>query len=136
MIVRISKNSKLKDSICQFYIGLYKQFKAQNPNDKTYTREKLFQNIREILSIDGKNINQKLLRNSIYYSWDNNGWKEFQYKTWYFAITIHKMPNGSTIGIIQDGHHNSNHHNDKMETQPYDESIINIISIIENYENT
>ena len=83
MTVRIPNNSKLKQSIRSFYNSLYKQFKEQNPTDKTYTREKLMQNIRNILSVDGTSINELDVRNSTYNEWNLKGYKEFLYNTWY-----------------------------------------------------
>ncbi len=134
MTVRIPNNSKLKQSIRSFYNSLYKQFKEQNPTDKTYTREKLMQNIRNILSVDGTSINELDVRNSTYNEWNLKGYKEFLYNTWYFAVVVSKTINGEVIGIIQDGHHNSQHHNDEMETKPYDESVKKALSLIERIE--
>jgi len=135
MIVRIPRNSKLRQSIRSFYNSLYKKFKEQNPDDKTYTRKKLIQNIKNILSVDGTTINELDIKNSTYNEWDSKGYKEFSYNTWFFAVVVSKTVTGEVIGMIQDGHHNSQHHNDEMQTQPYDESVKKMLSLIERIEN-
>lgn len=64
--VLFKPKSQLKNKIRDTYIDLYRKFKRENPTDKTYTRTKLQQNIRNVLSVGRISIDDVLLRQSTY----------------------------------------------------------------------
>ena len=122
--VLFKPKSQLKNKIRDTYIDLYRKFKRENPTYNTYTRNRLQQNIRNVLSVGRISIDDVLLRQSTYNPWQQNGWVEIPpYNHWYFAVLKKTDKKGRIFFEIQDCIYEAYHHNDTMQTQPYNESI-------------
>jgi hypothetical protein len=114
---------------------MYEKFKREYPTDVTYTKQKLQRNIRSVLSIAFKSIPKTQIIGSTYEQWDAKGYKEIRFKNWFFAVTLEQGSDGCIYAVIQDGHHNSLHHNDQMQTQPYDNIDECIRYLLREYAN-
>lgn len=121
--------SPLRNKIKNTYTCLYKQFKNENPHDKTYTRKKLRQNISNVLSVGRIFVDESSLRQPQYNPWVQSGWIEIpSYRHWHFAVVKKIDKRGRTFFEIQDCVYEGDYHNDTMQTQPYNESKVIRIS--------
>ncbi len=75
------------------------------------------------MSVRKCNITPQDIKTPIIESWKEAGWYEISFWTWYFAVEIRLDKNKNIVLRIMDGVHNSEHHNDNMETSPYDETM-------------
>lgn len=116
---------QLTQKISQFYTQNYYAFKRAYPN-KVYTPAQLRTNIQNALSIRNSIINDTDIKETTINNWKQQGWREFKFLHWFFAVKVSRKPNGIIIGAIMDAMHESQHHNDTMQTKPYNESIIRI----------
>ena len=116
----IPKGCTLKKKVRDFYITNYFNFKRENPDDREYTRTKLRNNISSVLSITRQTFENTALQPPKYNPWMTSGTYEVSFSHWFFAVRLKKSKNGSIIGVIIDGHHESEHHNDTMDTKPYE----------------
>lgn len=133
--VVIPKSLNLKDKIASFYKDLYVKYRKENPKAKDYTYKQLRKNIANVAAFAKETIEEINLKPSRYDAWSKNGWKEYCYSHWYFAIEIARNPNNQVVALVKDAHYEGEHHNDEMQTRPYDESIKKVQSLIERMEN-
>lgn len=133
--VVIPKSLKLKEKITSYYTDLYIQYRKENPEAKDYTYKKLRQNISNVAAFSKETIDELNIKPSRYNAWSNIGWKEYYYSHWYFAIEIVRNSNNQAVAMVKDAHYEAEHHNDEMQTQPYDESVKKALSLIERIEN-
>lgn len=132
--VVIPKSLKLKEKITSYYTDLYIQYRKENPEAKDYTYKKLRQNISNVAAFSKETIDELNIKPSRYNAWSNNGWKEY-YSHWYFAIEIVRNSSNQAVAVVKDAHYEAEHHNNEMQTQPYDESVKKALSLIERIEN-
>lgn len=122
ILLTIYNEKILGDKVKRFYTENYRQFKKKYPN-RPYTKKQLTTNIINALSIKGCTITEEHIHGSIIKQWMENGWKEFKRSHWFYAIKIIRKMDGNVVGVIMDAMHESQHHNDTMQTRPYDESV-------------
>lgn len=120
---------RLIEIISAFYVEHYKKFKKENPNGR-YTRKQLRTNIRNAISINGTTATERDIRETTISNWKSNEWKEVKFLHWYFALKLIRKPNSEIVGAIMDALHESRHHNDIMQTSPYESQLRNRKTII------
>ena len=136
MQIKVKLTKYIKDKIVNYYTELYYKRLERYPNDKSYTKKRLQQNIRNAKSIDNSIVTDSDITQPIYIPWINNGWKEIKANNWHYAIVLLNDGKGTIVAKGQDAHHKNDNHNDIMQTQPYtDESIIKIMNLIERMDN-
>ena len=87
---------------------------------RLYPIAQLRTNISNALSINGDYIDANKLRNPTYNDWINKGYKVLPYSHWFYAITLMVRSDGEVIAKAVDSLHESDYHNDKMQTKPYE----------------
>lgn len=128
--VRIPRNSSIRQTIRDTYIGLYREFKAANPNDRDYTRKKLTQNIRQAAGINGKIVSEFDIVNPSFDAWASAGYKQVYHFHWYFAVILQKDARGNVIAVVYDAHYEGEHYNGPRLSPPYsdvNESKIKVV---------
>ena len=118
--VRVPKSLGLKQKIVSKYSYLYHEYRRFYPGRKDYNYRQLRHNIDEVAAIVNSIIESSEVRSSIFIPWLDNGWKEFYFKHWYFAITVEIIDN-LPIALVQDAHYEGDHHNDVILSKPYDD---------------
>ena len=125
--VIIPPNSLLKEKIKDKYTYLYNEYLRTNPTSKSYTRGQLNTNIRNAASVGKIYVDDVQITQPRFDRWAKNGWFVIPcYNHWYFAVILTKTKKGIIRAEIQDACYEGDYHNDIMQTQPYNESIIRI----------
>ena len=119
LIVKVPRTLCLKNLISNKYSQLYREYRRYYPNKKDYTYRRLRRNIAEVATIVSATIDSDSIHTSSFTPWLDNGWKQFYFKHWYFALTIETM-NDTSIALIHDAHYEGDHHNDILLSKPYD----------------
>lgn len=119
LIVKVPKTLRLKNIITDKYTQLYREYRRYYPARKDYTYRQLRQNIAEVATIVSATIDSGNVHTSTFTPWFDNGWKQFYYKHWYFALTIETL-NDKPIALVHDAHYEGDHHNDILLSRPYD----------------
>ena len=110
------------------YTNLRRQMK--NNEGRTYSIEKLKQNISNALSINGQYIDSYKLREPVLETWVANGYRVLNYNHWYYAVFLFTNPKGEVVAKVVDAIYEGDYHNNKMQTKPY-ESVYKIANLIE-----
>lgn len=132
MQLKVKLTKYINDKIVNYYTELYNKRLKRYPNDRSYTKQQLLQNIRNAKSINNSTITDNDITQPTYTPWINNGWKEIKANNWHYAIILLNDGKGAIIAKGQDAHHKNDNHNNTMQTQPYtDESVIKIANLIE-----
>lgn len=123
--VIIPIGSLVRTKIRNTYTTLYEGYcKNTPPHLRTYTRKKLSENIRQIVSVGRITINTDSLLQPRKDEWVNKGYKVFSFHSWFFAVILTKSKRGIIRAEIQDGFFNGDYHNDVKNTKPWDEGVV------------
>ena len=130
--VEIPKDSNIPKKIKDTYSKYYKEWRLENPFSKAYSITRLKQNIKNVLSVNGRVLNDRYFQNSTYAPW--RGRKVLLYYHWYFLVRFQQNLFGEVTAIIEDAVYEGDYHNDKKETKPYGENLLKVTSnfIMEN----
>lgn len=120
--VIIPRNSSVRKYVRDRYNELWNAWKRANPTSRDYTVTKLNTNIRNVLSVSGKQFNNNSFRMAIYTPWI--GRKVLPYAHWFFLVDFQQNRNSQIYAIVEDACYEGDYHNDTMNTTPYDESIL------------
>lgn len=137
VIIRIPKDSSIRQKIRTVYTDLHKLWRQENPYSALYTVAKLRQNIRNALSIHGRVFKEERFSHSRYNKW-GNGIVIF-YSHFYWLVNFRQDRKGNIIADVEDACYEGNYHNDTMNTKPYGESISrepSMNTITEHKDNT
>ena len=101
----------------------------------TYSREKLYSNIRSALSCDGTFIEDFDIKEPIINQWKNSKYKVFHYRHWYYAVKLAQNQTGDMIAITQDALYEGDYHNDSMTTTPYESLLRSNCLLVAEYQS-
>ena len=122
MIVKICvpRNSGIRKIIVDYYYNLYTQHRLRNPHS-SYTLKQMKEYVKHAYSYLRLPLNTDNLKTSDYEKWKNEGWLQYSAWNWYYyAFALKKKGKDEIVAVIKDVHHRNDHHNDTMETKPYE----------------
>ena len=119
--VAIPRNKPIRQKIYDYYVNLFIGYKRENPNGK-YSHRKMLSYAQKAMGIvRWATVDTDSLIISDYNEWASRGYYQIKIWNWYYAFILVRK-RGKIFAEVQDVHHMNDHHNDKMQTQPYNES--------------
>lgn len=126
--IRTPRRIRITQRVLMYYVNIWREANKGLPI--TSIAPWVFSNTANVLRFSRYYLENFYVHPSTFAPWRNNGWNEFKFEHWYFAYVIKlDAVNGDYFAEIQSAHHESEHHNDTMQTKPY-ESISGKISKI------
>ncbi len=116
----LPRGHSLRNKIVETYSHLYNEWRRTHIGSSAYTVRQLNTNIRNAYSVVRQSFPETSFKLSTYAPWAANGWYEVYYSHWYFAVTFVTLRSGAVRAQIQDGIYEGYHHNDIMNTKPYE----------------
>lgn len=118
--VVINNKSNVRSLVRERYRELFQGWRRENPSSRAYTLTRMNSNIRNVLSVDGKEFEEHQFKRANITRWSGRNVLPFAH--WYFLVRFQEDLYGNKYAIIEDACYEGDYHNDSMNTKPYGES--------------